>query len=336
MASRHRRRRIEEDSVLLSYTDFSGNVTTQTYEVDVTGDGASYTYAREDILREVRGGVTYTYVHGPGIDSPLARERAGVLAYYHADGLGSVVAATDPAGAVASTRRYDAWGRLEVGAGEAGYAFTGREWDPETGLYYYRARYYDPTAERFVSEDPIGFAGGINFHAYVGNSPIDFTDPEGLAVFRYRRPEPPTGSTSIWDWWWYHFLNQQIDALYGPLGAATLAGPAAGVASGPAREAARIVYCDSQRAARRAAMRLAGIGKHGRREVLAPDNFRPGLLPKRGRAKPRVGYENPANEAKVYHDRYGHTYPDGTTMPPHWQVEMGGEITHFVYPHKGP
>jgi RHS repeat-associated protein len=45
-------------------------------------------------------------------------------------------------------------------------AFTGREWDPEIGLYYYRARYYDPKVGRFVGEDPIGFAGGVNFHVY--------------------------------------------------------------------------------------------------------------------------------------------------------------------------
>jgi RHS repeat-associated protein len=59
-------------------------------------------------------------------------------------------------------------------------AYTGREWDPETGLYYYRARYYDPKAGRFISEDPIGFGGGVNFYGYVENSPVDLIDPSGL------------------------------------------------------------------------------------------------------------------------------------------------------------
>jgi RHS repeat-associated protein len=61
----------------------------------------------------------------------------------------------------------------------ATHAFTGREWDRETGLYYYRARYYDPKAGRFISEDPIGFEGGINFYAYVANRPTVFRDPDG-------------------------------------------------------------------------------------------------------------------------------------------------------------
>jgi RHS repeat-associated protein len=62
-------------------------------------------------------------------------------------------------------------------------AFTGREWDPEVGLYYYRARYYDPKVGRFISEDPIGFDGGVNFYAYVDNSPTRGRDPLGLIVF---------------------------------------------------------------------------------------------------------------------------------------------------------
>ena len=51
-----------------------------------------------------------------------------------------------------------------------------------TGLYYVRARWYDPHLGRFVSEDPIGLAGGLNVYAYVGNSPLNGTDPSGLCV----------------------------------------------------------------------------------------------------------------------------------------------------------
>jgi len=150
------------------------------------GVTTTWAYDGDDIVQEtLTGGAspgTWRYVHGPGIDEPLARETvgAGALEYYHADGLGSIVATTNQAGAIVSTRRYDAWGNLELGATVPGYAFTGREWDPETGLYYYRARYYDPKVGRFVSEDPTGFAGGGNFYAYVGNSPVTHDDASGL------------------------------------------------------------------------------------------------------------------------------------------------------------
>jgi len=61
-------------------------------------------------------------------------------------------------------------------------AYTGREGDPETGLYYYRARYYDPKVGRFISEDPIRFAGGVNFYSYVTNNPVALADPLGLCA----------------------------------------------------------------------------------------------------------------------------------------------------------
>jgi RHS repeat-associated protein len=60
------------------------------------------------------------------------------------------------------------------------FGFTGREYDSETGLYYYRARYYEPKFGRFISEDPIRFDGGMNFYAYAGNNPVTFRDPLGL------------------------------------------------------------------------------------------------------------------------------------------------------------
>ena len=62
------------------------------------------------------------------------------------------------------------------------YGFTGRELDPETGYYYYRARYYDPYSARFLTKDPIGLAGGLtNLYSYVGNNPVNLVDPTGLA-----------------------------------------------------------------------------------------------------------------------------------------------------------
>jgi RHS repeat-associated protein len=99
-------------------------------------------------------------------------------------------------------------GDLEQGADQPGYAFTGREWDPETGLYYYRARYYDPKIGRFISEDPIAFAGGGNVYAYVLGAPTRWRDPFGLAVGDFP-PAPPGYDPTTWkpvqddggDWW---------------------------------------------------------------------------------------------------------------------------------------
>jgi RHS repeat-associated protein len=60
------------------------------------------------------------------------------------------------------------------------FRYTGRELDPETGLYYYRARYYGPATGRFLSEDPVAFDAGVDFYAYVGGNPVNEFDPSGL------------------------------------------------------------------------------------------------------------------------------------------------------------
>jgi len=70
------------------------------------------------------------------------------------------------------------------------YYFTGRRLDSETGLYYYRARYYDVDLGRFIGRDPIGYKGGINLYEYVGDSPTNRTDPSGLQYFPYTPPPP--------------------------------------------------------------------------------------------------------------------------------------------------
>jgi RHS repeat-associated protein len=57
--------------------------------------------------------------------------------------------------------------------------FTGRRYDDEAGLYYYRARYYKPEIGRFLSADPIGYEDGLNLYTYVHNNPVNSIDPEG-------------------------------------------------------------------------------------------------------------------------------------------------------------
>jgi len=101
---------------------------------------------------------------------------------FHHDQVNSVVALSDHNGATAQARTYTPFG-LDLGSsGEStnSLAYTGREQDNEGGLYYYRARYYDPEVGRFISEDPLGFEAGINFYTYVENAPIHTRDPSGL------------------------------------------------------------------------------------------------------------------------------------------------------------
>jgi RHS repeat-associated protein len=114
-------------------------------------------------------------VHGAGIDEPLAMTRDNEIYYYHADGLGSIVALTDKKQRVVESYEYDSFGNLKDNAKSMQpFTYTGREWDKETELYYYRARYYDPMEGRFIQKDPIGFAGGINLYSYVGNNPLNY------------------------------------------------------------------------------------------------------------------------------------------------------------------
>jgi RHS repeat-associated protein len=115
------------------------------------------------------------------IDEPLATQSGGTISYYHADGLGSITSLTNSAGAVVATYTYDAFGNLTASTGSVAnpLRYTAREFDAETGLYFYRARYYDPPTGRFLSQDPIGFSAGTNFYAYVSGNPISRRDPSG-------------------------------------------------------------------------------------------------------------------------------------------------------------
>ena len=144
-----------------------------------------YIYDGEDVVAELDGSdnVTTTYVHGPGMDEPISMTRNGRTYTYHRDALGSITHITDESGLVVQRYEYDSYGNV-VSALDPNfnqpYAYTSREFDSDIGLYYYRARYYDPRIGRFISEDPIHFLGGINFYRYVGDNPASYTDPLGL------------------------------------------------------------------------------------------------------------------------------------------------------------
>ncbi len=143
------------------------------------GATARWLYDKEDIVRQWTLAADTVFVHGPKIDEPLAIEQTSASGYLHADGLGSVVRHTSPSGSIDRSLSYGAWGTIETGE-PAPYGFGGREWDPQLNLWYLRARYYAPVIGRFVADDPIGFSGGLNLYAYVGQVPTTYVDPYGL------------------------------------------------------------------------------------------------------------------------------------------------------------
>jgi RHS repeat-associated protein len=164
-----------------------------TYAYDALGrraqknvDGVVTNYlsegSREIAEYDGSGSLVTRTVYGPSIDEPVASVSAAGKFYYHQDALGSVIATTNGSGALSASYSYGAYGEsANVIAG--GPRYTGRRFDPETGLYYYRARYYSPTLGRFLQTDPIGYQGGINLYAYVGNDALNSTDPSGNVVY---------------------------------------------------------------------------------------------------------------------------------------------------------
>ena len=148
-------------------------------------------YDGEDILLEYDGSnaLQARYTHGPGIDEPIAVTKAGSTFFYHQDGLGSVTDLTDSTGVTTKSYAYDAYGNIvdQTGTVDQPYTYTGREFDSETGLYYYRARYYDSMTGRFLQNDPTRFLGGDNnFYSYARGNPINLTDPFGLRPLTIR------------------------------------------------------------------------------------------------------------------------------------------------------
>ena len=153
-----------------------------------------YAYDGDDVTEELGGGgnLVAHYTEGVGIDQPVATTGTGGTYFYQADGLRSITSITDITGNVAASYVYDSFGNLTASTGSITnpFQYTGREFDSETGLYYFRARYYDPKTGHFLSEDPIRAGAEGNFYTYVANNSINAVDPFGLATVYVWFPEP--------------------------------------------------------------------------------------------------------------------------------------------------
>lgn len=147
-----------------------------------SGVSTNYVYDGADVVKDLNSdGSSVEYLNGPGIDNKIRQKGSSnnTTFYFSSDNLRSTAALTDARGKLVERLSYDSYGN-SAGSIRTRYGFTGRERDQLTGLLHYRARSYDPQVGRFISEDPIGLAGGTNQFAYVGNNPQNGTDPSGL------------------------------------------------------------------------------------------------------------------------------------------------------------
>jgi len=184
-----------------------------------------YFYDNARIIEEQNtGGTTQaTYVYGNYIDEILTMARGGQTYYYHPNALWSVEAITDQTATPVERYSYDAYGLVAVTDGTgtpippnpwgtphsaigSPWMFTGRQLDEEVGLYFYRARSYDPQKGRFLQRDPLEYVDGVNLYEYVGDNPSSVVDPLGTVWVR-----------SWIDW--RALLDQRIDLQIRRLGA---------------------------------------------------------------------------------------------------------------------
>ena len=163
-----------------------------------------YIYSADETIQVFDGSDVFvrSFVFGAVIDEVLMLEQADVLdydsdtnttestrSYYHRNALGSVMEITDANEAVAVSYRYDPYGAVTITRNSTTqstdplgnpWMYTGRFTDEETGLYYYRARYYSPETGRFLQRDPLGYAPGANLYSYVKVAPTRLVDPYGM------------------------------------------------------------------------------------------------------------------------------------------------------------
>ena len=204
----------------------------------VSGTNRQFLYDGLNPIQErSSGAVTASVLTGLGIDESFKRTEGSNIEHYLTDTLGSTLRLTNDSAAKIVDYTYEAYGETSADASSGNaLQYTGRENDG-TGLYYYRARYYDPALKRFIAEDPIGLFGGPNLYAYSRSNPILYRDPLGLEVTMTCRPvaafaaigmtAPVHCAVIVWHWEMCGGTRTKvIDAQYSlPGGGTSPAGP---------------------------------------------------------------------------------------------------------------
>lgn len=175
---RDRLARIEQPGTVASFTyafDRRLNKTTN-------GSAIQFLFDDFDIAQQVEVSGTTSYLRSASLDEALTLTNHDGTFFIITDALGSTLAVHDASGNVLTEYSYDPFGAASATtAFQNPFQYTGRENDALAGLHYFRARYYHPSLQRFISEDPVGFGSGdTNLYAYVENNPVRYVDPLGL------------------------------------------------------------------------------------------------------------------------------------------------------------
>ncbi len=174
----------------------------------VNGETSYYINDGLTVLNELDsdGNVTKSIIKG--LEQVAEIDREGNITFVHQDVLGSAVLLTNQAGEIVQQYEYDPFGQIlsMSGTAETDYLFTGQEWDAESELYYYNARYYNPRLGRFISRDSVlgrdGDALSRNGYIYVKNNPLKYVDPSGNDAKKAQKK-----------WWQNQTFNDTLNVL---------------------------------------------------------------------------------------------------------------------------